>query len=441
MNATLDMQARPAAPAGDFDPDRGPRRTVLAMVGVLALFVVVALAWAAVARLDVAVQARGAVVPPSRLQEVGSFEGGIVKELRVVPGQRVKAGELLARLDTAQADADLGESRELRLAAMAGRARVEGLLSGAAPRFDDELRRAAPALVEKETQLWRDALREHQATLAAAREGVVRRRAEIEETHARSRSLQQSLAVATESFSIEEKLFAEGAGARADYLSAQQRLLSMKAELDQLRQSLPRLQASLAEAQAAAAEADSRSRTQWGGQRTEFEARAASLGATLGGRQDRVDRRDLHSPVDGVVNRVLVPTIGGVTTPGKPLIEIVPAESRLLMTARIKPADIGFLHPGQRARVRVLAYDAATHGQLEATVERVGADAVLDERNEPYFEVQVAAAPDQLRLNGRALTVSPGMPVEASILTGERSVMDYLLKPVMRGLQRSLQER
>ena len=215
----------------------------------------------------------------------------------------------------------------------------------------------------------------------------------------------------------------------------------MKAELDALRQSLPRLQASLAEAQAAAAEADSRSRTQWGAQRTEFEARAASLGATLGGRQDRVDRRDLHSPVDGVVNRVLVPTIGGVTTPGKPLIEIVPAESRLLMTARIKPADIGFLHPGQRARVRVLAYDAATHGQLEATVERVGADAVLDERDEPYFEVQVAAAPDQLKLNGRTLPVTPGMPVEASILTGERSVMEYLLKPVVRGLQRSLQER
>ncbi len=215
----------------------------------------------------------------------------------------------------------------------------------------------------------------------------------------------------------------------------------MKAEQDALRQSLPRLRAALAEAQAAEAEAASRARTQWGAQRTEFEARAASLGATLGGRQDRVDRRELHSPVDGVVNRVLVPTLGGVVAPGKPVFEIVPSEARLLMTARVRPADIGFLRQGQTARVRVLAYDAATHGQLDATVERVGADAVLDERGEPYFEVQVAAARDQLVLHGRPLPITPGMPVEASVLTGERSVMQYLLKPVLRGVQRSLQER
>jgi adhesin transport system membrane fusion protein len=119
----------------------------------------------------------------------------------------------------------------------------------------------------------------------------------------------------------------------------------------------------------------------------------------------------------------------------------VPEEARLLMTVRVRPSDIGFLHTEQMAHVRVLAYDSATHGQLDAVVERVGADALVDERGEAFFEVQLTAERDQLKLHGKPLPITPGMPVDVSILTGERSVMQYLLKPVLRGIQGSLQER
>jgi adhesin transport system membrane fusion protein len=411
------------------------------MVAVVVLFVLVAGVWAQFALLDVAVQARGAVVPPSRLQEVTSLEGGIVKEMRVVPGQVVRKGELLARLDTAQYQANLGESRQLWLAAQAGRSRVEALLANRAPDFSPEVASEVPELVAKEMQLWRDGLREYQSARAAAGEAVLRRRGEIAETEARIRSLQTAVAVGEESFAIEERLFREGAGARADYLAAQQRLLLQKAELDGLQQSQPRLRAGLAEAQAAAAEIDARARAQWGAQRTEYETRAASLAATLGGREDQVARREVFSPVDGVVNRVLVPTLGGVALAGKPILEIVPEEARLLMTVRVRPSDIGFLHTDQKAHVRVLAYDSATHGQLDAAVERVGADALVDERGEAFFEVQLTAERDQIKLHGKPLPITPGMPVDVSILTGERSVMQYLLKPVLRGIQGSLRER
>jgi adhesin transport system membrane fusion protein len=120
---------------------------------------------------------------------------------------------------------------------------------------------------------------------------------------------------------------------------------------------------------------------------------------------------------------------------------VVPDEPNLLMTVRVKPADIGFIHAGQKAHVRVLAYDAATYGKMDAQVVRVGADAVVDDRGESYFEVQLTAARDQLRLQGKPLPITPGMPVDVGILTGERSVMQYLLKPVLRGVQRALQER
>lgn len=434
-------QALQPPPAHHPDPDQGPRRTAAAMVAVIALFIVVGGTWAAFAELDVSVQARGAVVPPSRVQQVQSLEGGIVEQLLVVPGQAVKMGQPLARLDAAQYAAAVGESRQHQLAALAGRARVDALLGGGAPRFDEAWRREAPDLIAKETQLWRDALREYQASGAAAREGVQRRRGELAEAQARIESLGPALRLGEEGLAIEERLYREGASARADHLAAQQKLMQLKSELDGLRQSLPRLQAGLAEAQASAAEADARARAQWGAQRAEFETRAAALASTLAGQQDRVSRRELLSPVDGTVNRVLVPTRGGVAAPGQAILEIVPAEATLLFNVRVKPADIGFIRPGQDAQVRVLAYDPSTYGKLEGKVLRVGADAVADDRGEAYFEVQVGAPRDALQGQGRPLAITPGMPVDVGILTGRRSVAQYLLKPVLRGVQGALQER
>jgi len=438
MNADL-AHRPPSSPHPD--PDRGPRRTVLVMVLVMAAFLVVALAWAAIAQLDVAVRASGVVVPPSKLQEVQSLEGGIVRDMLVASGERVRRGQVLVRLDTAQYDADLGESRHRYLAAVAGRARTDALLAGGEPQFDPAWRAEAPELIQKETQLWRDALREYDASVDAAREAVRSRAGELREAQSRIASLQPGVAVAQESFTIEETLFKEGAGARADYLGAKQRLLQQKSELASLRASLPRLQAGLAEAEATLKQSTARARAQWGAERSEFETQAASLSATLEGQQDKVARRELSAPVDGVVNRILVSTKGGVALPGKPILEIVPDESQLRLSARVAPSDIGFLHPGQVANVRVLAYDTATYGQMAATLERIGADAVLDDKGQPYFEIELNADRGQLKLHDKPLPVSPGMPLDISILTGERSVMQYLLKPVLRSIQGALQER
>ncbi len=439
MSDTVDIRPLPASHP---DPDHGPRRTVVWMVVTIALFFVCLVAWAIVAELDVAVQGRGAVIAPSRLQEVQSLEGGIVEQMLVAPGQPVKKGQLLVKLDTAQYTALVGESQQHRLAALVGRARMDALLGGGAPRFDDAWRAAAPELIAKETQLWRDALREYQSNQAAARESVVRRRGELTEAQARIESLVAAVKLGEEAFAIEERLFKEGAGARADYLAGQQKLMQLRTELDSLRQSLPRLQAGLAEAQATATEGDAKVRAAWGTLRGEFETKASALASTLTGQQDKVSRREVFSPLDGVVNRILVPTLGGVAQPGKPILEIVPDEPLLQMTVRVKPSDIAFIHPGQQAHVRVLAYDSSTFGKVEGKVERVGADAVPDEKSgESYFEVLISAPRDQIKLHGKPLPITPGMPVDIGVLTGQRSVAQYLLKPVLRSVQGALQER
>ncbi len=424
-----------------LDPDEGPRRTVLAMVGVLALFFACAVVWAIFAKLDVAVQTRGVVIAPSRVQEVQSLEGGIVEQMLVKPGQAVRQGEAVAQLDTAQYAAGVGESRPQYVAALAGRARTDALLAGTAPRFDASWQADAPALIEQETRHWRDALREYQSATAAAAEVGRQRNAELAEAEARIVSSRKELAVAQESFQIEQRLFEKGAGARADFLAAQQRLFGQRSQLDALEQSLPRLQAALAAAQAENTQTSARFRAQWGQQRSEFDTQAERLSQTLKAQDDKLSRRELLAPISGIVNRVLVPTRGGVAMPGKAILEIVPDEALLQMTARVQPNDIGFLHPGQKAKVTVLAYDSATFGQISARLDRVAADAVLDEKGNAYFEVQLSAERGQLKLHGKPLALSPGMPVELSILTGERSVMQYLLKPVLRGVQGALQER
>ena len=296
MTGTVDIRPLPASHP---DPDHGPRRTVAWMVLTMALFLVCLVVWAIVAKLDVAVQGRGAVIAPSRLQEVQSLDGGIVEQMLVVPGQPVKKGQLLAKLDTAQYTALVGESQQHRLAALAGRARMDALLGGGAPQFDEAWRRAAPDLIAKETQLWRDALREYQSNQAAAREAVIRRRGELAEAQSRIESLVAAVKLGEEAFAIEERLFKEGAGARADYLAGQQKVMQLRTELDGLRQSLPRLQAGLAEAQATASEGEARVRAQWGTLRSEFETKASALARTLTGQQDKGSRREGFSPLDG----------------------------------------------------------------------------------------------------------------------------------------------
>jgi adhesin transport system membrane fusion protein len=423
------------------DLEAGPHRAVLALIAIVLGFVLVTLVWAALAPLSVSVQARGAVIAPSRVQEVQSLEGGIVRELLVQPGQPVHKGDVLVRLDTAQYTADLGESQQGLLQLTAARTRADALLSGMAPRFDPQLEAQAPDVVREERRQWQEAQREFLAAQLGAAEAVRRQAAEIEENRSHIRALEDGLRLAQESFALEERLFKEGAGSRADYLTAQQRLQAQRGELDTLRQSMPKLEAALAGARAQAAETSARFRAQWSAQRSELEGKAASLGSAVKGKEDRVARRELVAPVDGVVNRVLIPTRGGVAAPGAPILEIVPAEAGLRINARIKPPDIGFIHVGQHAAVRVLAFDDAIYGKLSAEVERVGADVVLDENHQPYFEVELRAPHAELERHGKRMRLSPGMPTDANILTGERTVLQYLLKPLLKTFDSALQER
>ena len=198
----------------------------------------------------------------------------------------------------------------------------------------------------------------------------------------------------------------------------------------------------MAEAQARLSETRARFLTETSKERSEAELRAAQLGEQLTGRNDRVARRAMRAPLDGVVNRLLVTTVGGVVKAGETIMEVVPADERLLITARVKPSDIAFLKPGQDARIRISAYDSSIFGTLPGKVVRVGADAVVDaERKETFFEVLLEAQKNFLGDPSEHLSISPGMAADASIQTGKRTMMEYMLKPIVKTLDKSLRER
>ncbi|KAB2964539.1 HlyD family type I secretion periplasmic adaptor subunit [Zoogloea sp.] len=438
--APLRLDSEPLAPHPDFD--RGPRRAALLLLGATSLFFVLLFAWMSLARLDISVNASGAIVPSSRTQQIQSMEGGILKVLNVREGSVVRQGDVLAVVQNLQFNADMGESQQALWGARAALARLEAEARGAAPVFPADLESQAPELVREQRTLWQSRRQERQNTLETLSRQLAQRQQELAEARTRHQTLTEGIGPAREALAIEEKLAAAGAGARADLLVAQQRYSSQKGDLEATRITIGRMEAAVAEAQSRLSETRARFLTETSKEKNEQELRAATLTEQLAGRSDKVARRELRASLDGVVNRVLVNTLGGVVKPGESIMEVVPADDRLLVSARVKPADIAFIKTGQDARVRISAYDSSIFGTLEGEVVRVGADAIVDaERKETYFEVFLATRHNYLGDATEHLTISPGMAADTSIRTGKRTLLEYVLKPIVKTLDKSLRER
>lgn len=424
------------------DYDRGPRRAVVALVLLIAIFLLLAFVWMGFARLDISARAVGTVMPSDRVQDIQSLEGGIVESIAVREGQQVHAGDVLATVQNLQFNADLGEARQSLWGSRATIIRLDAELSGTPPVFPQDLADDAPDLVTKTQALWASRVRERESIAETLNNQIAQRRRELTETRARVSAFEAQLHLAQQTLAIEEELGRKRAGARADLLSARQRVAALTGDLNASRSAARRLEAAVQEALSRLAETHARFEAEAMRERNDAERTAASLREQITARADRVSRRALRAPVDGVINRLLVTTVGGVAGAGETLMELVPARDKLVIVARVKPADIAFIRPGQDARVRISAYDASIFGTLDATVLRVGADALLDERrNEQYFEVTLEAEHNYVGEAEERLIISPGMMADASIHTGKRTVLDYLLKPIVKTFDKSLRER
>lgn len=435
------MSSRTTSISTEPDLNHGPRRLALILTGLICTFLVLLGIWMTQASLDIAVRASGTVIPSSRVQQIQSLEGGIVRELLVNEGDHVETGQLLARLDTVEYDAQLRERLQNYWSMLATLARLDAEMREEPPHFPAEVVDQAPELVTREQALWQSRLTARNARIKTAEDVITQRANALAEAKAQLASLTERRQITLAQLEIETDLYRNDAGSKTEVLSARAEDQRVEGEISTTRLSIARLAAALDEARAARRQLKAEFLAETGQEYSELKTKLQALKASLPSSKDKLLRRNLVAPREGIVNRLLVTTIGGVVKPGESLMEVVPVDGSLLISTRVKPSDIGFIKKGQVAKIRVSAYDPSIFGSLDGTVIRVGADTVFDEKKKPYFDVQLKADRNYLGEGEKRLPITPGMAVTASIKTGKRTVMEYLLKPIMKNFQTALQER
>ena len=413
----------------------GPRRVTRWAFWLAMVFWVVALTWAALAQIDEYAVADGKVIPSSRVQVVQNMEGGIVAEVLVKTGDRVAKDQPLLRLDRVRFASASEEGRARNRALLARIARLSAEANGTAFAAPADLQKSHPALVAEEASLYTSRQQALRANLSLLRQQVGQREQELAEKQARLEQLQQSHALVTREFGMVQPMATQGYITKLDAVRLERQANDLHGELDAARLALPRLQSALREAREKVDELATRFRADAMKDLSLARAEQSALAAANTELEDRLRRTEVTAPVAGVVKQLKVYTIGGVIQPGMDLMEIVPHEDTLLVEARVRPADIAFLRPGQDAMVKLSAYDFSIYGGFPGTLEQIGADTLTPdkpgERAESYYLVQVRthATP---RDGAKPLSIMPGMVGTVEIHTGKRTVLHYLLKPIVR---------
>jgi adhesin transport system membrane fusion protein len=436
----------------DFMPEvygatkRGAHRfahiLLFCIVGFFAIFYL----WARQAELEEVTRGEGQVIPSGQVQVVQNLEGGIVAALNIHEGQLVEKGQVLLKIDNVAAGADLKESRARWLALSGLTARLEAETQGKdAIAFPKEVTAEAPEIAKREQELFQSRKAGLDAELDILRRQEDQRRQELVELQGRLEKLQGSLQLAQQELDMTAPMVEKGVAPQVDLLRLKRQVNDLNGDAQATELSIPRAKSALAEASRRVSERVQRFRSDTLKELNDARANLSVINANVSAQEDKVTRTDVRSPVRGTVKQLLVNTIGGVIRPGQDLVEIVPIEDTLLIEARIKPADVAFLRPGLDATVKVTAYDYSIYGGLPATLEDISADTIADDTPgkgaEKFYRIRLRTKRNYLGTEEHPLPIISGMTVQTDILTGKKTVLDYILKPILKARQRAMRER
>ena len=426
--------------AGDADWARLQQEPLRArsLLRLAAAAVLVMLIWAAFAKIDEVTRGEARVVPTSQVQIIQTVDGGVVEALPVKEGQIVEAGQLLLRVDSTRFVSTLMESQVSQAALEVKALRLEALTRGTSFNPPKALIRDAPDVVEQERRLYESRKAEIAAQTAIHQSQLVQRQQELNEVRARRDQAERSLELMTKEINATRPMVATGAVSEVEMMRLDQQLARLRGDREQATAQIARVQSAIQEANSKINEVQLTSRNQMSAELSDTMSKIASLSQGGVALQDKVKHADIKSPVRGTVKRLLVNTIGAVVQPGKEVVEVVPLDDTLILEVQITPKDIGFLRPGQAAMVKFSAYDFSIYGGLEAEVFLIGADSVLDEKGNAFYHVRVRTFKSSL---GPTLPIIPGMVAQVDIMTGKKTVLSYLLKPVLRAKANALTER
>lgn len=408
----------------------------------IAAFFIVFIIWANLASLDEVTRGDGKVIPSTEIQVLQSLEGGIVDEFMVREGDSVQAGQVVLRLRDVQASSDLGANQKRYLGLLAKVERLKAEAEGAAtPKFSEEVMKGAPESVKEELEAFKANKANLQSQTLVLDQQLAQRQQEVTGLRTRVSDLQGVLRLSRQERDMIAPLVERGSAPRVELLQLERGIKERQTELNSVSASLTQAQSAVDEAKARVAELESAAKAT---AQTELSATMIEMNTvkeTLSGLSDRKERTEMRSPVDGTIKDILVNTVGGVVQPGEDLIEIVPKDDQLIIEARIRPSDIAFLHPNQKAVVKITAYDFSIYGGLDGELIDISADTLTNEEGETFYRVRIRTEETALKRKGEVLEIIPGMVASVDILTGEKTVMEYILKPLIKTLDRAMNER
>lgn len=416
------------------------RRLLWSLCGIVFILLI----WSYFAEIDEFTRGEGRIVPYSEVQVVQNLEGGILAKRFVSEGDLVEHDQPLLQIDDTMVASSFRERslQATQLQAKVIRLRAESLGTD----FEEELAKSAtplePVLLQTERDLFNSRSREYKSKMDVLQQRVEQKRQALSSVRLTRASLAESHTLLQQEMAVTRPLVEKGAVSHVELLRLERQLNDLKGELGNATIAIPRLQSEYDEARKNVV---SFTQTFQAEARKEMNDATSELGRLQEGNEayaDRVARTEVKSPVRGTVKRILVTTIGGVIQPGMNLVEIVPADDSLLVDTKVSPKDIAFISPGQQAMVKFTAYDFSIHGGLVAHVTQISPDTIEDkEKGVWYYQVRLKTESSVLGSATDPLPIIPGMTVQADILTGKKTVLDYLLKPILKTKELAFRER
>jgi len=407
-------------------------------------FILIAFIWAYFAEIDEITVGEGKVIPSSQVQVIQNLEGGIVSAIPVKVGDLVKKDQIVMKLDPTRFSSSMEETQAKRDSLLAKVARLEAEATGQPFQAPADLLKTNPQLVNEERTLMISRQQELDTAMQVLRQQADQRTQESSEMKARYQQLQESHDFVSQELKISKPMAAQGVMSAVEILRLERQLSDVKGQMDAARLAIPRLDQAAAEARSKITASIAKFRSDAAADLNLARAELAGTSAVSMAVQDRLTRTEVRSPVAGIIKQLKVTTVGGVIQPGMEVMEIVPLEDNLLIETKIRPSDVGFIKPGQDATVKITAYDFSIYGGLDAQVENITADTITVEkgdRPESFYVVRVRTKSTKFSGTKKLLPIMPGMVASVHIRTGKKTVLNYLLKPIIKARYEAMRER
>lgn len=400
------------------------------------------LAWANFAELDKIVRGEGKVVPSTKVQLVQNYEGGIVESILVSTGDQVEKGQILVQLDNTQFLSSFGERlvEQQALEAKAARLKAEATGKSFSPFLGDYNSHYEQKAYERELKLYQNRIKQLETSKSIIQQQIVQASTELDDAYTQEVQLKNSHSLLEKEISMTKPLVRQGYASEVDLLKIQRELNDTFGKLKAVGHSIPKYKSVISEAREKIKEAEQKFSNDAQESLNEVLAKVSQMDSSKTAMKDKVTRTSIRSPVNGTISELLIATIGEVVQPGSDIIKIVPNDDSLVLETKVLPSDIGFLHPGLKTKVKFTAYDFAIYGGLDGVVEQISADTITDEKGNSFYIVRIKTDTNHLGTSKDPLYLMAGMMATVDIVVGKHSVLEYLVKPIIKARDMALRE-